>query len=74
MFVQCRNNYIEPDNKMGQCIHHDGFVYDCSSVRLKIVGQATTIQDLIMEETQLLNRLDSITNEQKERHERWQRK
>ncbi|CAF1398490.1 unnamed protein product [Adineta steineri] len=70
--AQCKDYYTEQDNKMGQCVHHDGFVYDCSSFKLETCGQAEAIQKLVTEEAQLLNRLNNnnITNEQKERHEK----
>ncbi|CAM4929864.1 unnamed protein product [Rotaria socialis] len=67
--VKCKNNYTEQENKMGQCVYHDGFVYDCSSISLKMFPQSTGIQALITEEAQLLRNIN-ITNEQKERHER----
>ncbi|CAF0787182.1 unnamed protein product [Adineta ricciae] len=28
--VKCKDHYIENENKMGNCVHHDGFVYDVS--------------------------------------------
>ncbi len=68
--VKCKNDYTEQENKMGQCVYHDGFVYDCSSIRLKIFSQSAAIQILITEEAQLLSHMDNITNEQKERYER----
>ncbi|CAF1222287.1 unnamed protein product [Adineta steineri] len=33
--VKCRDNYIESENKMGQCIYHDGFIYDSSDLHLQ---------------------------------------
>ena len=74
MCVQCKDYYIEQENKMGQCVHHDGFVYDCSSYRLETFGQAAAIQKLITEEALFLSNTNNITNEQKERHERAKRR
>jgi hypothetical protein len=36
--VQCNDFYIEQENKMGICIHHDGFVYDNHSLTLDQLG------------------------------------
>ena len=70
MCVKCKNDYTEQENKMGQCTYHDGFIYDCSSIRLQIFSQSGSIQTLITEEAQFLSQIRHITNEQKEQHER----
>ncbi|CAF4361475.1 unnamed protein product [Didymodactylos carnosus] len=32
--VKCKDFYIENENKMGSCIHHDGFIYDNAAADL----------------------------------------
>ncbi|CAF1432719.1 unnamed protein product [Rotaria sordida] len=32
--VKCKDFYIENENKMGNCVHHDGFIYDNSAADL----------------------------------------
>ena len=61
--VQCNDYYIEEDNKMGVCVHHDGFVYDNHSLTLEQWGQRAAVEQLLKEEAQLL------TSEQKEKLE-----
>ncbi|CAF4671549.1 unnamed protein product, partial [Rotaria sp. Silwood2] len=34
--VKCKDFYIENENKMGTCIHHDGFVFDTEAADLTI--------------------------------------
>ncbi|CAF3923033.1 unnamed protein product [Rotaria sordida] len=34
--VKCKDFYIENENKMGNCVHHDGFVYDNEAADLTI--------------------------------------
>lgn len=71
MCVKCKIDYTEQENdKTGQCTYHDGFVYDCSSIRLQIFSQSGAIQTLITEEADFLSQTRAMTNEQKERYER----
>ncbi|CAF2989052.1 unnamed protein product [Rotaria sp. Silwood2] len=72
--VQCNDYYTEEDNKMGQCVHHDGFVYDNYSPKLTQWAPETAIEQLLSEEAQTVQQA-SIANapmnaEQKERAER----
>ena len=34
--VKCKDLFIENENKMGNCVHHDGFIYDNSAADLTI--------------------------------------
>ncbi|CAF3930859.1 unnamed protein product [Rotaria sp. Silwood1] len=34
--VKCKDFYIENENRMGSCLHHDGFLYDITAANLKI--------------------------------------
>ena len=70
--VQCNDYYIEQDNKMGVCAHHDGFVYDNHSLKLEQWGQRAAIEQLLREEaTALQKALNApLSAEDKERLER----
>jgi len=69
--VQCGDFYIEQDNKMGVCMHHDGFVFDNHSLALTQWGQRAAVEQLLKEEADAIQK--SLTNpmsqEQKERSE-----
>ena len=67
--VQCNDYYIEQDNKMGSCVHHDGFVYDNLSLTLERWDQRATMEKLLKEEAQAAQQ-KNLTPEQKERFER----
>lgn len=64
--------YLEHDNKMGVCVHHDGFVYDNYSLTLQSWGQRTAIEQLLEEEAQMVQQTKSkpFTSEQNEIFER----
>ncbi|CAF3939418.1 unnamed protein product [Adineta steineri] len=47
---KCNDYYLEQDNKMGVCVHHDGFVYDNISAGLTKCSQRSAIQQLLTEE------------------------
>jgi hypothetical protein len=66
--VQCNDFFIEEDNKMGACIHHDGFVYDNHSSKLTQWGQRAAIEQLLTEEAEAVKQL-AMTQEQKEKLE-----
>jgi len=53
--IKCNDYYLEQDNKMGVCVHHDGFVYDNSSPRLAKYSQQSAIQQLLKEEALATN-------------------
>ncbi|CAF4654000.1 unnamed protein product [Rotaria sp. Silwood1] len=66
--VQCNDYYLEQDNKMGVCVHHDGFVYDNLSLTLTQWGQQAAIAQLLKEEAEAINQSTTnvMTSEQKE--------
>jgi hypothetical protein len=70
--VQCNDYYIEQDNKMGVCVHHDGFVYDNHSLTLAQWGQRAAVEKLLKEEAETTKRLSTttMTPEKKEQLER----
>jgi hypothetical protein len=70
--VQCNDYYIEQDNKMGVCVHHDGFVYDNHSLTLDQWGQRAAVEQLLKEEAAAIQKLltTTLTTEEKERLER----
>ncbi|CAF3886512.1 unnamed protein product [Rotaria sordida] len=70
--VQCNDFYLEQDNKMGVCVHHDGFIYDNHSLTLIQWGQQATIAQLLKEEAEAVKQSTTnvLTPEQKERLER----
>ncbi len=68
--VQCNDFYIEQDNKMGVCVHHDGFVYDNHSIILTQWGTQAAMAQLLKEEAEAVKTTTVITPEQKERLER----
>ncbi|CAF1244888.1 unnamed protein product [Rotaria sordida] len=70
--VQCNDFYLEQDNKMGVCVHHDGFVYDNHSLTLTQWGQQAAIAQLLKEEAEAVKQSTTnvLTPEQKERLER----
>lgn len=63
--IKCNDYYLDQDNKMGACVHHDGFVYDNISDGLTRYTQQAAIQQLLKEEALIINR-----PEQRERLER----
>jgi hypothetical protein len=63
--IKCNDYYLEQDNKMGVCVHHDGFVYDNRSIGLNKYSQQSAIQKLLQEEA-----LASKQTEQREQLER----
>lgn len=66
--VQCDDYYIEDENKMGACMHHDGFVYDNYSSTLTKYKQNDAISRLLNEEALFAN--SSSAAEEKEIYER----
>ncbi|CAF1085429.1 unnamed protein product [Adineta steineri] len=70
--VQCNDYYIEPDNKMGVCMHHDGFVYDNHSLTLDHWGQRDAVERLLKEEAAAIQMSlkTPLSPEEKERMER----
>ncbi|CAF2124363.1 unnamed protein product [Rotaria magnacalcarata] len=70
--VQCSDYYLVQDNKMGVCVHHDGFVYDNHSITLAQWGQHAAIAQLLKEEAEAIKQSSTnpLTPEQKERLER----
>ncbi|CAF1527562.1 unnamed protein product [Adineta ricciae] len=70
--VQCNDYYIEQDNKMGVCAHHDGFVYDNHSLTLEQWGQRAAVEQLLKEEAAAIQMAlkGSLPAEDKERLER----
>jgi hypothetical protein len=53
--VKCRDSYIENENKMGVCIHHDGFIYDNSEIDLKKYRQSEAVEALNRDEFLAMN-------------------
>ncbi|CAF3872439.1 unnamed protein product [Rotaria sp. Silwood1] len=49
--VKCKDFYIENENRMGSCTHHNGFPYDVAASDLRIYTSS--------EMTKLLNRIES---------------
>ena len=70
--IQCNDYYLEDNNKMGTCIHHDGFVYDNYSSTLNQYSQKKAIEQLLKEEAEIHRPVDRnpLTSEQKEKNER----
>jgi hypothetical protein len=70
--VQCNDFYIQQDNKMGVCLHHDGFVYDNHSLTLTQWGQKAAVEQLLKEEAEFINQSETnpLTPEEKEKFER----
>ncbi|CAF1473048.1 unnamed protein product [Adineta ricciae] len=70
--VQCDDYYIEQDNRMGACAHHNGFIYDVYSVDLAICIRKRVIENLLDEESRFNGRLNRNppTQEEKENFER----
>lgn len=67
--VKCKDLYIENENKMGNCVHHDGFIYDNSAADLIIHN--------LSEAVLLLNQIECdviINTEQREELERQKNK
>ncbi|CAF1401227.1 unnamed protein product [Adineta steineri] len=52
--VKCRDNYIESENKMGQCIYHDGFIYDNSDLHFQRYRPNDALNILNQDEFQAL--------------------
>ena len=48
--VKCRDLYIESENKMGSCNHHDGFVYDNLEPDLRKYRASEAMETLSREE------------------------
>ncbi len=53
--VKCRDSYIESENKLGACTHHDGFVYDNSELDLKKYRLSEAIEVLNRDEFIAMN-------------------
>ncbi|CAF3321677.1 unnamed protein product [Rotaria sp. Silwood2] len=70
--VQCNDFYIEQDNRMGACVHHDGFIYDNYSSRLEVWTQRGATEQLLKEEARSIqpSAYGMQTPEQKEHIER----
>ncbi|CAF1449027.1 unnamed protein product [Didymodactylos carnosus] len=49
--VQCDDFYIEQDNRMGACTHHDGFIYNIYSPKLDIWTQRRATEQLMKEDS-----------------------
>ncbi|CAF0791911.1 unnamed protein product [Adineta ricciae] len=69
---QCHDYYIEQDNRMGACTHHNGFIYDVFSVDLAVCIRKRVIESLLDEESRFNGRLNRNppTQEEKENFER----
>ena len=48
--IKCRDLYVESENKMGSCAHHDGFVYDNFAYDLNKYKPSEAIEQLNREE------------------------
>ncbi|CAF1454924.1 unnamed protein product [Adineta steineri] len=70
--VQCNDYYVEQDNRMGACAHHNGFIYDNLSSTLDMYNRPCAIENLSNEEAQITSQVirGSVTQEQKETYER----
>lgn len=64
--VKCRESYIESENKLGVCTHHDGFVYDNGTVDLKKYRLSEAIELLNREEYKAMH----ANQKDKEEYER----
>jgi len=53
--VKCRDSYIESENKLCACTHHDGFVYDNSELDLKKYRLSEAIEVLNQDEFIAMN-------------------
>ncbi|CAF3702195.1 unnamed protein product [Rotaria sp. Silwood1] len=53
--VKCKDLYIENENKMGNCVHHDGFIYDNSAPDLAIYTQNEVAYTLTKLECDAIN-------------------
>ncbi|CAF3710688.1 unnamed protein product [Rotaria sordida] len=53
--VKCKDLYIENENKMGNCVHHDGFIYDNSAPDLAIHTQSEVSYELTKLECDAIN-------------------
>ncbi|CAF3790646.1 unnamed protein product [Rotaria sp. Silwood1] len=53
--VKCKDLYIENENKMGNCVHHDGFIYDNSAPDLAIHTQSEVAYMLTKLECDAIN-------------------
>ncbi|CAF2837027.1 unnamed protein product [Rotaria sp. Silwood2] len=53
--VKCGESYIENENKLGICTHHDGFVYDNAREDLKKYRLSEAIELLNLEEYKAMN-------------------
>lgn len=69
--VKCDDYYVEHENKMGVCVHHDGFVYDNYSITLEQWSQRAAIDQLLNDEANAvqLAKINPLTSEQKEKIE-----
>ncbi|CAF3986502.1 unnamed protein product [Rotaria sp. Silwood1] len=63
--VKCKDFYIENENKMGNCVHHDGFVYDNAAADLAIYTRSQAAL--------LLSKLESDVINDPERHDELER-
>ncbi|CAF2983559.1 unnamed protein product [Rotaria sp. Silwood2] len=53
--MKCKDFYIENENKMGNCVHHDGFIYDNSAADLTKYTQSQAMMLLSKLESDLIN-------------------
>ncbi|CAF5043093.1 unnamed protein product, partial [Rotaria sp. Silwood1] len=70
--VQCDDYYVEQDNRMGVCLHHDGFIYDNLSADLTMYIRKRAIEQLLEEEAAFNDQVShrTLTQEQREQLER----
>ncbi|CAF0891486.1 unnamed protein product [Adineta ricciae] len=70
--VQCNDFYIEEDNRMGACVHHDGFVYNVYDSELKALSPHDAVEKLIKEDvgSTQTSAKHQFTPEQKEKIDR----
>ncbi|CAF1390520.1 unnamed protein product [Adineta steineri] len=53
--VKCKDLYIENENKMGNCVHHDGFIFDNSAPDLAVYTQSEVAYALSKLESDIIN-------------------
>ncbi|CAF1669041.1 unnamed protein product [Rotaria magnacalcarata] len=56
--VKCKDYYIENENKMGNCAHHDGFIYDNSEADLTKYTQSEAMLLLAKLECDVINNVE----------------
>ena len=52
--IKCHDFYLEQDNRMGACVHHDGFVYDNFSPALTQCSPTSALEQLLNEEARAM--------------------